>query len=138
MGAKLDEDGLISDGVDKFKQHPEDYLAIMYQKVMVTWPADQQKYTIIARPGTIGFRPTGCSAEGWMVCMTAKYQCLPPLAEFRSADRDTFTCRRLRSSAALIVTLSQIASSTMAKNFTTMPIRQSCPGVGWVWATFRG
>ena len=91
MGAKLDEDGLISDGVDKFKQHPEDYLAIMYQKDMVTWPADQQKYTIIARPGTIGFRPTGCSAEGWMVCMTAKYQCLPPLAEFRSADRDTFT-----------------------------------------------
>jgi hypothetical protein len=33
---------------------------------MKSWPDDQQKYTMIYREGTEGFKPTGCAADGWI------------------------------------------------------------------------
>ena len=42
------------------------------------WPEDQQKYTLISRQGTRNWKPTGCSDDGWMTVIVAKYQRLPP------------------------------------------------------------
>jgi hypothetical protein len=90
MGELREEEGLISDGVEKLKTQPETFIAIWYQTEMMTWPQDQQKYTLICRKGTKGFKPTGCSDDGWMSCILAEYQALPPSVDLKSSA-DTFT-----------------------------------------------
>lgn len=71
MGEKVLEEAVITEGIAKFKKQPDKYVAVMYQSDMVSWPADQQKYTLIARDGTLDFEPTGVAPDGWMTCLVA-------------------------------------------------------------------
>jgi hypothetical protein len=71
IGEKIVEQAVIADGVAKFKKHADKYVAVMYQSEMVTWPEDQQKYTLVAREGTVDFKPTGVGKEGPMTCVVA-------------------------------------------------------------------
>ena len=38
---------------------------------MVTWPAAQQKYTLLHRKGTKGFAPQNASEQGGFTCVQA-------------------------------------------------------------------
>ena len=78
VGKKEEIEGVIAEGLEKFRANPGEYLAIMYQTSMTDWPEDQQKYTLVYRQGTRNFKPTGCSDDGWMTVIMAKYQRLPP------------------------------------------------------------
>ena len=71
MGEKVVEQAVIAEGVAKFKKHADKYVAVMYQSEMVTWPEDQQKYTLVARAGTVEFKPTGIAKDGAMTCVVA-------------------------------------------------------------------
>ena len=71
IGEKIVEEGVIAEGVAKFKKHADQYVAVMYQSEMVAWPEDQQKYTLIAREGTVDFQPSGVAKDGWMTCVVA-------------------------------------------------------------------
>ena len=71
IGEKIVEEGLIVSGVSKVKQEADKYVAVMYQTEMASWPEEQQKYTLIAREGTVEFKPTGVAKDGWMTCVVA-------------------------------------------------------------------
>ncbi len=71
IGEKIVEEAVITEGVAKFKKHADKYVAVMYQSEMVAWPEDQQKYTLVAREGTVDFKPTGVAKEGLMTCVVA-------------------------------------------------------------------
>ena len=71
MGEKIVEQAVIAEGVVKFKKQADKYVAVMYQSEMVTWPEDQQKYTLVARMGTVDFKPTGVAKDGVMTCVVA-------------------------------------------------------------------
>ena len=90
MGETRDEEGEISVGIEKVKTSPSEYIAIMYQTEMSSWPADQQKYKLICRKGTKGFKPSGCADDGWMTCLVAEYQCLPPSVDLKAVS-DSYT-----------------------------------------------
>jgi hypothetical protein len=64
-----------------------------YQSDMVSWPAAQQQYTLIARQGTEGFKPVGCADTGVMTCLLAQYEVLPPIddADWAGASVDAHT-----------------------------------------------
>ena len=81
LGEKLEEEGAISAAIEKVKADPQQYVALMYQTEMASWPEEQQKYSLICRAGTAGFKPTGCEPDGWMTCLLIEYQRLPPLQE---------------------------------------------------------
>ena len=80
-----DVDGAIADGVAKLKEAPGDWVCIIYQADMAEWPADQQKYKLVSRAGTRGFKPTGLSPDGGFMCILAEYQRLLPIAELGDA-----------------------------------------------------
>jgi hypothetical protein len=72
IGAKVVEEGLIEAGVTKLKKEADTYVAIMYQTEMVSWPEEQQKYTLVVREGTVEFKPTGVAKDGFMTCVVAE------------------------------------------------------------------
>lgn len=82
--------GLIAEGIKRFKSAPGTYLAIMYQTNMVEWPEDKQKYTLLPREGTLGYEPKLVD-DGFMTIITASYQPLPPLNELGAGAKDNFT-----------------------------------------------
>jgi len=85
MGKKEEVVAPIAEGIERFRAEPATYLALMYQTGMTTWPAEQQRYTLLHRQGTKGWRPEGVSSEGWMTVLIATYQALPPLADLGAA-----------------------------------------------------
>jgi hypothetical protein len=71
----------IKKAIETFKQHPEKYVAIMFQDDLKEWPAAQQTYTLIHRHGTVKFEPQGISKSGWMTILVQQYQHLPPFKD---------------------------------------------------------
>jgi len=90
MGKKEVEKGKIEDGIQKFKDNPAKYVAIMFQSNMTEWPEDQQKYTLLHRKGTKGYKPVDVGPKGWMTLMMAMYQVLPKLDDL-GASKDKYT-----------------------------------------------
>ena len=87
LGEKLEEEGAITTGIEKVKAHPLQFVAIMYQTEMASWPEEQQKYSLVCRAGTTGFKPTGTEEpDGWMTCLLAEYQRLPPLDQIGGSE----------------------------------------------------
>ena len=102
MGKKENVQGKISEGVVAFKANPAKYYAMWYQSSMTEWPEDQQKYTLLHRKGTKGYKPADVGPDGWMKILTAKYQRLPPIEAFGAAGdkhTDGMSCdgRRIRT-----------------------------------------
>ena len=91
-GKKDKVEGVISDGLARFKSQPALYLTISYQTSMTTWPEDQQKYTLLHREGTEAFVPE-LVEDGWMTIVTASYQRLPRLSDEARGQmvKDAFT-----------------------------------------------
>lgn len=97
----------IPQAIEHFKAYPGKYVAILYQKSMVTesWPAANHKYTLIHREGTENYKPQGTSPSGWMTILLQEYQHLPPFpkdilpAKFRDQyiDDMTFQKRKLHT-----------------------------------------
>jgi hypothetical protein len=91
VGKTLEESRPISEGVAALKTRPNEFLAVYYQTDMLSWPEDQQKYTLISRKGTEGFEPTGVTPDGWMTIIIADYERLPPIDEYPADAIDAFT-----------------------------------------------
>eukprot|EP00316_Scyphosphaera_apsteinii_P019989 CAMPEP_0119329142 /NCGR_PEP_ID=MMETSP1333-20130426/75161_1 /TAXON_ID=418940 /ORGANISM="Scyphosphaera apsteinii, Strain RCC1455" /LENGTH=633 /DNA_ID=CAMNT_0007338191 /DNA_START=88 /DNA_END=1989 /DNA_ORIENTATION=- len=80
----------IAEGIGKFKASPHEYIAIWHQSNMVDWPTDQQRYTLLHRKGTKGFKLSGVSEQGPFKCLVAQYQRLPPLIDL-GGSKDRYT-----------------------------------------------
>ena len=91
LGEKLEEAKPVAEGVASLKTRPNEFLAVYYQTDMMSWPEDQQKYTLISRKGTEGFEPTDVASDGWMTIITADYERLPPIDEYPTDAIDAFT-----------------------------------------------
>ena len=91
LGEKLEESGPVAEGVTALKTHPDEFIAVYYQSDMVSWPEDQQKYTLISRKGTEGFEPTDVAPDGWMTIVLAEYERLPPISDYPTDAIDAFT-----------------------------------------------
>lgn len=90
-GKKENIKGAIADGIAKLRSDPSAYVAIWYQANMVSWPVEQQRYTLLQRKGTRGFKPAD-STSGAFKVVVAAYQALPPLKGLgATADRHTDT-----------------------------------------------
>ena len=76
-------------GITRFKAQPEKYTAIFFQADMASWPQEQQKYTLLHREGTKGFKPSAVSEHGGFKCIVAQFQKLPPLTLGAATDRYT-------------------------------------------------
>ncbi len=64
-------------GIEKFKKHPQLFVAMMYPTEMLSWPEDEQEYTLIYRAGTTGLQPKGISPKGSVTFLMHVYQPLP-------------------------------------------------------------
>ena len=86
-------------GIKLFQAHPKKYTAITYQTSMLDWPEAQQKYTLIHRAGTKGYKVQGASPKGWMTILQYEYQRLPPLKDNQLPKpyRDQYTDTVLRT-----------------------------------------
>jgi len=91
MGKQEQVSGRIAVGLETFRANPSKFLAISFQEDMVSWPADQQKYTLLERKGTKGYT-AAASPDGWMKVVMAQYQRLPPLDDLGSVN-DGYTDR---------------------------------------------
>jgi len=83
----------ISKGVEKIKNHPEKYLLLFYQSNMVDWPVEQQRYILIHREGSKGYKPKGVSPKGFMTLYMQEYQALAPMKDniLPTQYRDDYT-----------------------------------------------
>ena len=83
----------IKRGIQKFKAHPQLFIAMMYPTEMLTWPEDEQVYTLIYRSGTTGLKPKGVSLRGQVTFLMHEYQPLPSLPndELPKKFRDQYT-----------------------------------------------
>lgn len=52
---------------------------------MASWPQEQQKYTLLHREGTKGFKPSAVSDHGSFRAIIAQYRKLAPLAHLGAA-----------------------------------------------------
>ena len=91
LGEKSEESGPVADGVTALKTRPDEFIAVYFQSDMVSWPEDQQKYTLISRKGTEGFEPTDVAPDGWMTIVLAEYERLPPISAYPTDALDAFT-----------------------------------------------
>jgi len=83
----------IAKGIDKIKKHPEKYLLLFYQSNMIDWPADQQRYILIHREGSSGYKPKGVGPKGFMTLYMQEFQALPPFKDdiLPTQYRDEYT-----------------------------------------------
>jgi hypothetical protein len=83
----------ITRGIQKFKTHPQLFIAMMYPTLMLKWPEHEQEYTLIYRDGTTGLKPKGVSAKGQVTFLMHQYQPLPSLPndELPKNNRDDYT-----------------------------------------------
>jgi len=90
---KLFKGKSILKGVAKFKENPDKYIAMTYQKKMLTWPKNMQEYTFIHRAGTERLVPSIISDDGWMSVLMQKYIHLPtfPNDELPVESRDQYS-----------------------------------------------
>ena len=86
-------------GIAKFKAKPEKYIALTYQKNMITWPKKDQEYSLIYRAGTERLEPANVCPTGWMTILMQKYQHLPSFEndELPEEFRDGYTREMLMS-----------------------------------------
>jgi len=82
--------GPIEQGMERLKAEPVTYLALMYQSNMIDFVPEDQRYTLVHRHGTKGWRPDGVSNDGSFTALTATYRALPPLDDLGAA-RDAHT-----------------------------------------------
>jgi hypothetical protein len=69
----------IKRAVEKFKAYPKLFAAIFYPTEMLSWPEDEQQYTMIYRDGTTGLTPKGVKKRGKVTFMMHHYQPLPSM-----------------------------------------------------------
>jgi len=123
MGEQETVQGPIEQGMQRLEKEPEKYLALTYQCNMVDWAESQQKYTLIHREGTVGYKPKNVSPNGPFAAVFVRYErCrpypgneLPPQYRDRYTDNMTYEGRKLHGP-------------------DNKPIM---PGRGWVVATHR-
>lgn len=80
-------------GIEKFKKYPQLFIAMMYPTEMLSWPEEEQEYTLIYRSGTTGLHPKGISPKGKVTFLMHAYQPLPsfPKDELPLKFRDKYT-----------------------------------------------
>lgn len=69
----------IDRGVEKFREYPQLFVAIFYPTEMLSWPENEQEYTLIYRDGTTGLKPKGVKKSGKATFMMHHYQPLPSM-----------------------------------------------------------
>eukprot|EP00529_Nitzschia_sp_RCC80_P010350 CAMPEP_0113464634 /NCGR_PEP_ID=MMETSP0014_2-20120614/13303_1 /TAXON_ID=2857 /ORGANISM="Nitzschia sp." /LENGTH=776 /DNA_ID=CAMNT_0000356723 /DNA_START=84 /DNA_END=2414 /DNA_ORIENTATION=+ /assembly_acc=CAM_ASM_000159 len=69
----------IKRAVEKFRSYPKLFAAIFYPTEMLSWPEEEQQYTMIYRDGTTGLKPKGVKKRGKVTFMVHHYQPLPSM-----------------------------------------------------------
>lgn len=91
--------GPISEGIEKVKTDPKTNLAITFQTSMQKWPEKKQKYTLLKRAGTKGYRPEGVTTDP-QVGVRARHRVFSPHTAPRASlddarmrrTHDTYAC----------------------------------------------
>ncbi|CAB9519397.1 Calpain-type cysteine protease DEK1 [Seminavis robusta] len=86
----------IKKAIEKFKNNPHKYAALMYQTNLLHWPKSKHKYTFVMRVGEEFVTPLGVTdnkKEAWMTVLIHKYLQLPafPNNELPQSQRDPYT-----------------------------------------------
>jgi hypothetical protein len=84
----------IQTGIEHFQEHPELYIAMMYQTSLMNFVEAKQKYHLLHRRNTYLYRPQiGADNRGWMTLLINEYEELPrfPNNELPEKNRDQYT-----------------------------------------------
>ena len=75
----------IQRGIEKFKAHPQLFVAMIFPTELSKYPVNQQQYTLVYRDGTVGIKPRSIVRRGGIATfMKHDYQ---PLPSFRGQDK---------------------------------------------------
>lgn len=95
-GKSEEKNAPILPAIENFKANPDKYVIMFYQTNMLEWPTEHQRYVLIHREGTSGYKPQGLG-KGQMTLLMHNYQRLPPFpnnelpVKYRDAWTDDMT-----------------------------------------------